>query len=365
MKEVIRMENFSSFACQNKEAIRLKPIDQDLRDPFFRDTDKIVFSLAYSRYADKTQVFSNITNDHITKRNLHVQMVSRIARLIGRNLGLNEDLIEAASLGHDLGHVPFGHEGERILNTISLKYLKRYFNHNVHSVRTMMYVENYKYGVNLTLQVLDAMLCHNGELEQKEYHPIKKDISTFLQDYEETYTNPLKNKTLIPMTLEGCVVRVSDIIAYLGKDIEDALRLGVLKKEDLPQEVTKVLGDTNSSIIDTFVNDIIQNSKGQKSLSMSEDVFTCLVTLKNFNYNHIYKIAHSKKELEFWEKAMTTVYESSLNDLKNTTGRISKIFLKDANPDYLKENSLEQIALDYVAGMTDEFLLKQYESITK
>ncbi len=359
------MEKLSNFACSNEDAIRLQPIDEDIREPFFRDTDKIVFSLAYSRYSDKTQVFSNINNDHVTKRNLHVQMVSRVARLIGRNLGLNEDLIEAASLGHDLGHVPFGHEGERILNEISLKYLNRYFNHNVHSVRTMMSVENYKYGVNLTLQVLDAMLCHNGELEQKEYQPIKKDIKTFLKDFEETYTNPQKNKALIPMTLEGCVVRISDIIAYLGKDIEDALRLGVLKREDLPREITKVLGDTNSSIIDTFVNDIITNSKGKNALSMSEEVFACLVALKKFNYEHIYKIAHSKEELDFWKKAMNTVYETSLDDLKKHQGRITKIFLKDANPLYLKENSLEQITLDYVAGMTDEFLLRQYESITK
>ncbi len=359
------MKELSTYACKDEEAIRFKPIDEDRRDPFFRDADKIIFSLAYSRYADKTQVFANITNDHVTRRNLHVQMVSRVARLIGRELGLNEDLIEAASLGHDLGHVPFGHEGERILNEISLKYTGRYFNHNVHSVRTMMYIENYKNGVNLTLQVLDAILCHNGELEQKEYRPIKKDKEKFLKDFEETYTDPNKNKSLIPMTLEGCVVRISDIIAYLGKDIEDAIRLRVLKRSELPKDILAVLGDSNADIIDTFVNDIITNSKGKGYLSMSEDIYKALVSLKKYNYEHIYKVAHTERELAYWKEAMNGVYLASLEDLKKKDGRIYNIFLRNSNPKYLEENSLEQIALDYVAGMTDDFLIKQYESISK
>lgn len=162
---------------------------------------------------------------------VHVQLVSKIARTIGRALSLNEDLIEAAALGHDLGHVPFGHEGERILNKISLKHNEGYFNHNVQSVRELMDIENDGEGINLSIQTLDAILCHNGELEFKEYHPKKKTTEEFLQDYENCYKIEGYTKTLIPNTLEGCVVRISDIIAYLGRDIEDAERLNLIKKK--------------------------------------------------------------------------------------------------------------------------------------
>ena len=153
----------SKYACKDTEAIRFKKEEEDVyRTPFFRDIDRIIYSLSYVRYADKTQVFSFNENDHITKRMIHVQLVSKIARTIGRNLGLNEDLIEAASLGHDLGHVPFGHVGERILNMISIEAGEGYFNHNIQSVHTLMHLEQNGMGRNITLQVLDAIMCHNG-----------------------------------------------------------------------------------------------------------------------------------------------------------------------------------------------------------
>ena len=355
----------SSYACLDNEAIRLEKIDSDNRSPFFRDVDKIVFSLPYSRYIDKTQVFSIIKNDHVTKRIHHVQMVSRVARYIGRRLGLNEDLIEAASLGHDLGHVPFGHEGERIVNEISLKYLNRYFNHNVHSVRTVMNVANYGYGLNVTVQVLDAILCHNGELECKEYAPQKKSINDFLHEYEETYVVKDKNKELVPMTLEGCVVRVSDIIAYLGRDIEDAIRLGVITYSDLPENIREFIGTSNANIIDYLVNDLISNSLNHNYLEFSEEAFSILQELKKYNYEHIYHAIHTKEELDYFRKVLWTVYEASLDDLKNNRGRIWNKYLTNFSLNYKKNNSYEQIALDYVAGMTDDFLISQYESIVK
>ena len=219
--------NLSKFASLSKNAIRLKQEESDIRPAYFRDIDRIIYSLSYTRYIDKTQVFSLKENDHISKRIIHVQFVSKIAKTIGRALGLNEDLIEAIALGHDLGHVPFGHVGEKILNDISLKYDNTYFNHNAQSVRELMSLEKNGQGLNITIQVLDGILCHNGEFLSGKYIPKKKSVQTFLDDYNNTYINEKANTMLIPMTLEGCVVRISDIVGYIGRDIEDAIMLGI------------------------------------------------------------------------------------------------------------------------------------------
>ena len=160
----IHNQNLSKYASKDEDAVRLQPNKDDFRTSYFRDIDRIIYSLSYTRYIDKTQVFSFENNDMISKRMTHIQLVSKIARTIGRGLSLNEDLIEAASLGHDLGHVPFGHEGEKILNKLSQKYNEGYFHHNVQSVRTLMNIENEGKGNNVTLQVLDAILCHRPVL---------------------------------------------------------------------------------------------------------------------------------------------------------------------------------------------------------
>ena len=172
-------DNLSEYACKNSESLRLKLEKEDIRPAYFRDIDRIIYSLSYTRYLDKTQVFSNHENTNISKRMTHVQLVSKIARTIGRALNLNEDLIEAAALGHDLGHVPFGHVGEAILNKISLEHNEGYFNHNIQSVRILMFIENNGKGSNLTLQVLDAIMCHNGEIPQGCYMPKSKNIEQF------------------------------------------------------------------------------------------------------------------------------------------------------------------------------------------
>ncbi len=176
-------ENYSKYATFDKESIRFKDYIPDIRPNFFRDTDRIIYSSSYTRYIGKTQVFTLPTNDNVSRRSIHVQLVAKIARSIGRALSLNEDLIEAIALGHDLGHVPYGHVGERFLNEISLKHNEGYFNHNVQSVRNLMVIENNGKGLNLSVQVLDGILCHNGELELQEYRPKKKTIDDFLNDY--------------------------------------------------------------------------------------------------------------------------------------------------------------------------------------
>jgi len=356
-------DNLSPYACLNKDAIRfLESNDADIRTPFFRDIDRIIFSLSYSRYSDKTQVYSFTDNDHISKRMTHVQLVSRVARTIGRALGLNEDLIEAAALGHDLGHVPFGHAGESVLNKISLENNEGYFNHNVQSVRTLMYLEKNGNGRNITLQVLDAILCHNGEFALKEYRPRKKTKEDFFKEYESTYFDKDIVKKLVPMTLEGCVVRISDIIAYIGRDIEDAVRLGYININDIPKEITDVLGVDNKETINILVNDIIKNSYGKNYLCMSDEVFEALVKLKQFNYKNIYDRAISDEVRTYYEIMFRTVFDKSLEALKNNdyNNPIYKIYLNNMCPEYLDGTTNERKVIDYIAGMTDDFFVKQY-----
>ena len=354
------------YACKDSEAYRFKNvIDDDFRTPFYRDSDRIVYSLSYTRYMDKTQVFSFNENDNISKRMTHVQMVSKIARTIGRALRLNEDLIEAAALGHDLGHVPFGHAGERILNEISQEYGEGYFNHNIQSVRTLMTLENNGIGSNVTLQVLDAVMCHNGELELQEYRPKKKTKEEFLEEYENTYNDKEAVKKLVPMTLEGCVVRVSDIIAYIGRDIEDAVRMGVISEEEIPYEISSVLGVTNREIINTINVDLITNSLDKDYLCMSDNVFKALKELKKFNYEHIYSKSNTKEMLDLYEDMFRKVFKQCLNDIKtnNREGHIFTIFLNDMDKEYLDNTTDERKVIDYIAGMTDDFIVSEYNSI--
>lgn len=354
---------YSKYATKDIDAIHLKEFKSDIRPSFFRDTDRIIYSLAYTRYLDKTQVFSNSINDHVSKRITHVTLVSKIARTIGRALGLNEDLIEAIALGHDLGHVPFGHVGESILNDLSLKYDNTYFNHNVQSVRLLMEVENNGLGSNLTLQTLDGILCHNGELCLEKYEPIKKDKDDFLNQYSKCYTDLSMIKKLIPMTLEGCVVRISDIIGYVGRDIEDAVRLGILKKKEIPESITSVLGNNNKDIINTIILDVVNNSLDKPYIKMSKPVFEAMKELKNFNYEHIYSKAYSDEERKQQKIMFETLFKIYLNHLENNifSEDIYKIFLNKMTDSYLKNTSNERKVIDYIAGMTDNYFMRQYD----
>ena len=359
-------KNLSKYACMDSEALRFNPSTDDIRTDFFRDVDKIIYSLSYTRYIDKTQVFSNIDNDHISKRMTHVQMVSRIARTIGRALGLNEDLIEAGALGHDLGHVPFGHVGEYILNDISLKNGEGYFNHNIQSVRLLMNVEHDGVGSNLCLQTLDAIMCHNGEIELEKYEPVTKTKEEFLAEYENTYKDINQNKKLRPMTLEGCVVRISDIISYIGKDIEDAVMLGILKKSDIPTSITDVLGYTNSSIIETIVKDIIKNSMDKPYIKMSKEVFNALRDLKNFNYEHIYSKANTTEQLNNYKLMFNELFDALVKQIENKSNtNINNVFLKNMSDEYMNNTSIKRMVIDYIAGMTDEYFVSEYNRYCK
>ena len=368
IKENMDHDSFlGPLACKNKEAIRLYEEKDDIRPPYFHDTDRIIYSLAYTRYINKTQVFTNTENDNVTKRSTHVQLVSKIARTIGRALGLNEDLIEAASLGHDIGHTPFGHAGEAILNEISLSVGEGYFNHNIQSVRKLEFIENRGTGLNLTMQVIDAIMCHNGELELECYKPKKKTFQDVLNEYNNTYYEEEANTSLIPCTLEGCVVRISDIISYLGRDIEDALRLHTITKDVLPKDIMEVTGYTNKKIVNYFINDIITNSYGKDYIKMSSAAFQNLKKLKKFNYEHIYSQANSKDTLEKWQQMMEKLFNSALKDLQEEkeTSDIYIYFYKYMNDDYKKNTSKERVVIDYISGMTDRFFLTSCEKLDK
>lgn len=358
----------NSLACKNEEAIYFKTTENDFRTPFSRDVDRILYSLSFQRYMDKTQVFSFKENDHLTKRMIHVLYVSKIARTIGRALNLNEDLIEAGALGHDLGHTPFGHVGEAILNEISLRAGCGYFNHNVHSVRLLMNIENYGNGKNITLQTLDAILCHNGELVMGKYEPKwNKTKDDFLCDYERTYKDKNTSLQLIPMTLEGCVVRISDLIAYLGRDIDDAIRMKLLTWEDVPNNITSVLGKSNKEIVNSIVTDVINNSLGKNYIKLSNEVFEAIKNLKDFNYKNIYYKAYTEEEKQNLKVMLNTLYNAYINDLNNNNeeSNIIKSYLANMSDEYKNNNSKERIVIDYIAGMTDDYTLKEYNKILK
>ena len=357
----------SEYATLNKDVIRFNDEKSDIRLPFFRDVDKIIYTLSYVRYIDKTQVFSFVGNDHISKRMIHVQFVSKIARTIGRALDLNEDLIEAAALGHDLGHVPFGHVGERILSDISVRHNEGYFNHNIQSVRLLLELENKGKGVNVSLQVLDAIMCHNGELVSDCYQPVKKTQQDFFDEYHSSYIEKELVKKLVPMTLEGCVVRISDVIGYIGRDLEDAFRLGIISIDDVPKHILNTLGRTNSEIVNTIVNDVIKNSKGKPYIKMSNRVYQAIVDLKDFNSREIYNKANTEDEINHFKEMFEALFEYNLNALKarDYDAPIYRVYLDSMDKSYVNNNSPERIVIDYIAGMTDEYFTKEYNKIIK
>ena len=356
-------KNLSEYATKDSDAIKFKE-ENDFRTAFFRDIDKILYTLSYNRYMNKTQVFSFKEHDHLTKRMIHVQYVSKIARTIGRALALNEDLIEAAALGHDLGHVPFGHFGEEILNKISLENNEGYFNHNIHSVRTLLYIENYGKGANISLQVLDAIMCHNGEFALGKYYKKDKNKEAFFAEFENSYKDKNGIKTLVPMTLEGCVVRLSDLIAYLGRDIDDAKRLNVITFDDIPGNIKNVLGSSTKEIVNTIILDVINNSVGKDYLLLSDEVFNAIVELKKFNYANIYDHAYKKEEKEEYTKMFYVLFDKYISDI-NTNNQKSPIYYSYLNNmcDDYKKNTKERIVIDYLAGMSDEYFLKQFKLV--
>ena len=366
VKEQLRLlekDRFSPYATLNTQAVRRRDepkISDSHRDNFSIDTDRILHSLAYSRYIDKTQVFYLIKNDHITHRVLHVQLVSKIGRTIGRLLRLNEDLIEAIALGHDIGHTPFGHDGERFLSDLSQKYGLGNFLHNVQGVRFLEVIERKGVGWNLSLQVLDGILCHNGEVHNPALYPDKeKDFGRFEEDIEKVTKDP--DEPIYPMTTEGCTVRMADTISYIGRDIEDAIRLGLIKRNEIPADCRRILGETNGTIVYTLVEDLIAESLEKPSLAFSPEVAHALKRLKDFNQQLIYTTTKAKKQTDKLRLMFEMLFDRYYKDLKagNDNSVIFKEFLDGMSAHYRDSTPLAMIVRDFIAGMTDDYFLCQ------
>jgi len=353
----------SPWACLSRNALRKtdeEMIHEGHRQNFSLDADRILHSLAYSRYIDKTQVFYLIKNDHITHRVLHVQLVSKVARTIGRLLALNEDLIEAIALGHDLGHAPFGHDGERFLSELCQARGLGNFFHNIQGVRFLEHIERKGRGWNLTLQVLDGILCHNGEIHSRLLSPKRgKNFEDLHREMESQERDPTMD--IPPMTLEGCVVRMADTISYVGRDIEDAIRLGLITRKDIPEPCRQVLGDTNGKIVYSLVEDLVSCSLGKDHVSFSEEVSQALVRLKAFNHERIYMNERVKKQTPKIKLMFQLLFEKYLGDLEtgNRDSDIYKGFLAGMSPGYQEQNNKAAVVRDFIAGMTDEYFLAQ------
>ena len=357
------LESLSSLATRNAQGIRRVPDqrhDSSYRQAFSIDVDRILHSLAYARYIDKTQVFYLVRNDHITHRVLHVQLVSKISRTIGRFLGLNEDLIEGIALGHDIGHAPFGHDGERFLSEICQKNGIEPFYHNLQSVQFLEKVERKGKGWNLCLQTLDGILCHDGEMHSERLLPATG--TTFAElDKQMAAKRADPQTVLIPMTLEGCLVRMADTVSYVGRDIEDAIRLGLIRRSDLPRNAVEVLGNTNGTIVYNLVTDIILNSYQNPYIAFSQEASEALIQLKAFNLECIYLNPKIKQHTSRIKELFELLFDKYLADIRNQ--RVSSVifrqFLKDMVPEYLQQHQPAEIVRDFISGMTDQYFLNQ------
>ena len=370
IREDIEKGTRPNFAAKGANAKRR---DQTLdgesiwRGAYVRDVDKILHSPYYNRYTDKTQVFSFYKNDDITRRALHVQLVSRIARTIGEALNLNLDLIEAISLGHDIGHTPFGHEGERYLSEVYHAETGRYFNHNVHSVRVFDGIFSH----NMTLDTLDGILAHNGEFEMSEYRPAEMpDFETFDKLVESCYVDERNILKVVPSTLEGCVVRVCDIIAYLGKDRQDAKRAKFIKSDASLGDAG--IGTVNAEIMNNLEVNIIENSYGKPYIMLDEEHYLGMKEAKRTNYEQIYKNEKITKVIDSTVKPMVQkLYYRLLSDLK-AGKKSSPIFRHHidfvvnnhyAAPTPYMETEPNQIVVDYIASMTDDYCAELYNHL--
>lgn len=314
-------EILSPFACLSINS-RGRDYDEpqcDIRPVFQRDRDRILHSKAFRRLKNKTQVFLTPKGDHYRTRMSHTLEVSQNARTIAKALRLNEDLVEAIALGHDLGHTPFGHAGERVLNEMN----PAGFKHNEQSVRVAQCLEKNGQGLNLTWEVLDGMKNHSMHS--------------------------------MPHTLEGKIVRLADKIAYINHDIDDSVRAKVLREEDLPKEFTEVLGTTYRERINTMVLDIVKHSENLNDIVMSKEVRDAMIGLRKFMFERVYEEPNTKKEEDKIKNIIGPLYEYYLIHVEQ---------LPEYNKKMIDKTGDVPVAVcDYIAGMTDHFAIEKYTEI--
>lgn len=325
-QELFELEYLSEFAAKSKNSTRkIEEEPCDVRTYFQRDRDRILHSKAFRRLMHKTQVFISPEGDHYRTRLTHTLEVSQISRTIAKALMLNEDLTEAIALGHDLGHTPFGHAGEDSINRL----LPNGFRHNEQSVRVVEFIENKGRGLNLSNEVLDGILNHRTSCK--------------------------------PSTLEGEIVRLSDKIAYINHDSDDAIRCKILTMSDFPKEVIDVLGEKTSDRIDTLIRSVIENSKGKNSIGLEPNVKNAMGTLRKFLFQNVYKkqlTAHEKYKIDNMIKQLFDYYLENKNELEG------KIYIPvQKNFDDITKDELLTVICDYVAGMTDRYVINKYSEL--
>ena len=311
----------SPYACLsiNSKGREREEEQCDIRPVFQRDRDRIIHSKSFRRLKDKTQVFLLPEGDHYRTRLTHTLEVSQNARTIAKALRMNEDLVEAIALGHDLGHTPFGHSGERILNEIC----PYGFKHNEQSLRTVEVLEKDGQGLNLTFEVRDGILNHQT--------------------------------SCMPCTLEGKIVRLSDKIAYFHHDMDDAIRAGILTEDDVPKDIREVLGNTTGERLDKFIHDIVTNSLGQNDIIMSPPVADAMVKMKAFMYDRVYKNSVAKKEEGRAKLLINNLYDYYLIHTEELPDELIKLMEKG--------ETAERVVCDHIAAMTDRYAIAKFEEI--
>lgn len=349
---------------------RSKPYEEDTRGAYFRDQTAIIHSTAFRRMKHKTQVFYAPENDHICTRIEHVMHVATIAKSICKGLNhyswnLDVEMAFAIGLGHDLGHAPFGHDGENILNR--LMGGSDAFVHEIHSYRVVEYLAKNGRGLNLTYGVKDGIITHNGEKYEQKLIP---------KNTPNNFEEIKKRSDAHPTSYEACIVRFSDKIAYLGRDIEDAIIAGLIKLENIPADFRKRIGSSNSEIIDKFVNDIIETSKAENFIGLSDEKYDMLLKIAKFNYKNIY-LNDKEKIFPYAERMLTEIfnylgeifdkfaynydlYENHNLPIVKDFGR----YLQNMEHLYKGKETKRRILGDYIAGMTDDYAIKAIKQIT-
>lgn len=399
MKDSFKSEAMTNSNPKWEQSIsRIKPLikrNSDLRSEFSRDYNRIIYSNGYRRLKHKTQVFFSPKNDHICTRGEHVTHVESISYTIANYLGLNTELTKAISVSHDIGHSPFGHSGERVLSQISLEDLGVNFWHErngLHFVDSIELLENhegYKKNLNLTYAVRDGIISHCGEITEQYLRPRDEAI-----DLNKDYISPSQ---YAPYTWEGCVVKIADNISYIGRDIEDAITLGIIDKNS--EATISLLNDisyqklNNSRIINYLINDLCSNSSLESGLRFSDEAFSLMKKVKDFNYKYIYFSDRVKPATKFFNIVINEIYETLKKcfDGKNTLENIKKLavfypklsegfyyFLEnycnfgnreslklqnEITFDYTKKEDYCRSIISYIAGMTDNFAIKTYNEI--
>ena len=322
-REYLYLSPYATKAAETRG--RMKPEEKcEVRTDFQRDRDRIIHSKSFRRLMHKTQVFLSLEGDHFRTRLTHTIEVAQIARTIARGLALNEDLTEAIAMGHDLGHTPFGHSGEYVLN----KLYPKGFRHNQQSLRVVDVLEFHgsERGMNLTAEVRDGILNHTG--------------------------------SVMPFTPEGQIVKTSDRIAYINHDIDDAIRSGVISAEDLPSECIRILGDSHKKRIDTLVKDMISNSEDSAIIRLSDEKLAAMNELRSFMFDNVYHNIEVKSADD--AARIETVIETLYRYYNEHPELIIREF-----PDLVEHTDMEELVKDHIAGMTDRYAENTYQNIIK